>query len=205
MNRSMQERFVGTIVVVTLGIVLIPAWLDGPESPVARPRTGDLPGAVQSRTIRLDAEERRPVATPAPIVTVPAASTESPSARPVPPTSAAEEPLVPEAAAVLPPDRAGADEPDRPASEAASSPPPVVPAAAGWAVQVGSFTSTANAERLAASLESSGFPAFVSRHEQGGRTLLRVRAGPEPERSGARALAARLEKAGHKTQIVRQP
>lgn len=205
MNRSMQERFVGTIVVVALGIVLIPASLNGPESSAERPRTGDLPGAVQSRTIRLDAEERRPVAIPAPIVKAPESSTKSPAARPAPPTPAAEDPLAPEAAAVLPPDRAGADEPDLPAPEATSSPPRVVPAVAGWAVQVGSFTSTANAERLAASLESSGFPAFVSRHEQDGRTLLRVRAGPEPERSGARALAARLEKAGHKTQIVRQP
>lgn len=207
----MQERFVGTIVVVVLGIVLIPLWLDGPEVPAASSRAVDLPGAARSQTIRLDAEERRPVTAPAPAVpspTVLPVEEHPPVAAPAPaaPNPAvlpAGEPRPAEPTAAPTPRRAAVADP--PAEEPALKPAHAAPDAAGWAVQVGSFTRGENAERLATSLEAGGFAAFVSHHAQGGRTLSRVRVGPEPDRAQAEALATRLEQAGHKTQIVREP
>ncbi|MGH8494853.1 MAG: SPOR domain-containing protein [Gammaproteobacteria bacterium] len=193
MDRSMQERLAGTIVVVVLAIVLIPSWLDGPETPAARPRAADLPGATQSRIIRLDAEDRQPVASsPASVQPAAPATPAAPSA--VEPEAETQDAAAPRTVAAPPP-----------AEETPVLPAPGQPSAVGWAVQVGSFTNAAYAERLAGSLESNGFSAFVSRHEEGGRTLLRVRVGPATERPQAEALAARLEKAGHKTQIVRAP
>jgi len=184
----MQERLIGTIVVVVLGVLLIPLWLDGPDPPGAPPR--DLPDSIEvrSQTIQLDAEKPRPVVPPAPQgepAELPAES-DAPADTELP----AETGPVPQAVQL-------------PAVRADAAPKPAAPGS--WAVQVGSFTSTENARKLAAELEARGFPAFVSRHDDGGNRLSRVRVGPAADRADAEALAARLQKAGQSAQIVRQP
>ena len=182
----MQERLIGTIVVVVLGVLLIPLWLDGPDPP--GPVSRELPDStgVRSQTIELDAAQPRPVVPPAPAEsdTPPSAATEPPVETP----AGNEEPV-----------RAGAANPPAASADAEEKP------ASGWAVQVGSFTSVENARRLAADLAASGFPARVSSHDDGGQRLSRVRVGPVPDRADAEALAARLERAGQTAQIVRQP
>lgn len=187
----MQERLIGTIVVVVLGVLLIPLWLDGPDPPGPVPR--DLPDStgVRSQTIELDAAQPRPVVPPAPV------EAETPAA----------------AATELPPDPGSPSETGVPAPPMQAANPPAVradaalkpAAAAGWAVQVGSFTSVENARKLAADLTARGFPARVSTHDDGGARLSRVRVGPVADRADAEALAARLERAGQSAQIVRQP
>ena len=77
--------------------------------------------------------------------------------------------------------------------------------AAGWAVQVGSFASRENAERLMRELGRQGFEAFVAEGSSGGRKLYRVRIGPVAERAQADALAARLRKAGRSGAVVAHP
>jgi DedD protein len=191
MERSMQERLIGTIVVVVLGVLLIPLWLDGPDPPGPVPR--DLPDStgVRSQTIELDAAQPRPVVPPAPAEaeTPPAAATELP-----PDTGSPTETGVP-----VPPMQTA----NPPAARADAALKPA--AAVGWAVQVGSFTSVENARKLAADLAARGFPARVSSHDDGGTRLSRVRVGPVADRADAEALAARLERAGQSAQIVRQP
>ncbi len=88
--------------------------------------------------------------------------------------------------------------------EAAASTGPADPLSA-WAVQVGSFTSQDNAERLRDALKASGYRAFVTRVSDNGRTLYRVRVGPERERERAEALAERLKKDGQVTAVLRHP
>jgi DedD protein len=61
-----------------------------------------------------------------------------------------------------------------------------------WAVQVGSFASRDNADRLAERLVGSGFSAFIVQLEEGDRRLYRVRVGPEQDRRRAEVLAERL-------------
>jgi cell division septation protein DedD len=68
-------------------------------------------------------------------------------------------------------------------------------------VQLGSFASRANAERLAQQLRARGFQAGVSQGSSG-RRLFRVRAGSAPTRAAAEQLAAKLSAAGHKGEIV---
>lgn len=66
------------------------------------------------------------------------------------------------------------------------------PPESGYAVQVGSFTTRLNAERLAGELTESGFSAFIFDEAVGGRDIWRVRVGTVPERSQAEGLLQRL-------------
>jgi len=63
---------------------------------------------------------------------------------------------------------------------------------AGYAVQVGSFTTRLNAERLAGELTEAGFTAFIFDDEVGGRDIWRVRVGTVAERTQAETLLQRL-------------
>jgi DedD protein len=74
-----------------------------------------------------------------------------------------------------------------------------------WAVQLGSFSNQANADRLAADLRKQGFAAFLSQLQTESGSLHRVRIGPQKNREGAEAMAAKLNSAGHKGQVVTHP
>lgn len=63
----------------------------------------------------------------------------------------------------------------------------------GYAVQVGSFTSGENAERLESRLRSEGLSAFVLVEEVGSRSIWRVRVGTVSTREAAEALQLRLK------------
>src|SRR5580700_708180 len=74
-------------------------------------------------------------------------------------------------------------------------------AAGSWMVQLGSFASRANAERLARQVRAGGFKVSVSQ-ATAGRRLFRVRVGPAHDREEAMQLAAKLRAAGHSGSIV---
>jgi DedD protein len=76
----------------------------------------------------------------------------------------------------------------------------------GFAVQLGSFVSKENAERLVHEMSSKGFNAFVAPPIMtGGRELYRVRVGPTRDRASAEALAAQLRRMGQSGSIVPIP
>ncbi len=62
-----------------------------------------------------------------------------------------------------------------------------------FAVQVGAFTDSAAAERLAESLRGKGFRVTVSGSAEGGGSRWRVRVGPMETREAAERSAARLK------------
>jgi DedD protein len=74
----------------------------------------------------------------------------------------------------------------------------------GWWVQVGSFTSRANADRLVQRLKSQGFSALSVEGSQSGRKWYRVRVGPQQSHAAAQTVAARLHASGHSGSIVPQ-
>lgn len=78
---------------------------------------------------------------------------------------------------------------DLPAAEA-------TPDQSGFAVQVGSFASQANAERETERLRGLGFDAFRFSEDTAGREIWRVRVGPVDTRSAAASLQTRLRDEG---------
>lgn len=196
METAVKERLVGAVVLVGLFVALVPEMLSGPRREGAG-HSASTDGAVRTFTIDL-----------AP----PATSPEAEAAEPAGEGAETESP--PAAAAVEPsPPRPGASaatqpEPSPPTVVTArSDSPPAGPATVdtGWAVQLGSFASRENAERLAAEIRRGGYRAFVSRFEAGSRVRYRVRVGPEQDRSQAEALAQRLQRDGRQVSIVSHP
>ncbi len=71
-----------------------------------------------------------------------------------------------------------------------------------WMVQLGSFSAKDNAEKYAAKVKASGFPAMVSSFRSGGKTMYRVQVGPRDDRPSADRLVAQLKKSGHKGLVM---
>jgi len=74
-----------------------------------------------------------------------------------------------------------------------SASPAATADAEAWVVQLGSFANRKNAEDLHQRLRQKGYRAFVDQLQQGGRTVYRVRIGPEQQRTAAESLRDRLE------------
>jgi cell division septation protein DedD len=183
---------------VALGIIFIPWLLDGPaQAPRAVEKPLELPPASapgKSYAIPLDPAAGRPVqigeaeAEPEPQAAgAPEGMIQRPALEdPVPvPAREEEQPSQP---------------PPRPSpqpSQPTPAPATTTPAAESWAVQVGSFSQTDNAEALRRKLTGAGFEAFVSRVATDAGTMHRVRVGPVGDRAEADRLLVRLREAGH--------
>ena len=198
MDRALKERIIGAAVLVVFVVLVVPVFLDGPpESGEVVSERVPLPGQAaegETRTVVLERDRDEPV---------PAASAEPETRQPQPvKTSAAAQSESKEE-----PDPVPESEPEpAPARPAKQQAVPATDSATGmWAVQLGSFGSQENAERLAADLRKQGFAAFLSQLSTGSGQLHRVRIGPQKDRESAEAMAARLAKAGHRGQVVPHP
>jgi len=80
--------------------------------------------------------------------------------------------------------------------------PAAAPSKGGWSVQVGAFGSAATASKMVADLKGQGYRAYVSPISRGGKTLHRVRVGPEAARPDAAELAGRLKVKGLPATVV---
>ena len=202
MERALKERIIGAVVLVVFVVLVVPVFLDGPpeDGEIVSERVS-LPGQEdqKNQTVVLDRNRTQPV----PAATAPAAAPtrQEESARQEP---AQEEPVREEPAREEPkPDV----EPDKPVAEPAPKPAPQ-PAASTtgmWAVQLGSFSSKENAEKLAANLRKQGYAAFLSQLTTENGQLHRVRIGPQKDRESAEEMAKRLAKVGQKGQVVPHP
>jgi DedD protein len=195
MDRSLKERIIGAVVLVVFAVMIVPVFLDGPST-----KTGiitesvSLPGqngqTRKTQTIVLERDRTEPV---------PVSGN----------TSVADN-----KSAVI---HVKKDQPVA-ARSLGTGPVKSEPKAAGntklvqaisptgmWAVQLGSFSNQANADRLAADLRKQGFAAFLSQLQTESGPLHRVRIGPQKNREGAEAMAAKLNSAGHKGQVVTHP
>jgi DedD protein len=204
-----KERLTGAIILVALIVLLVPELLTGPIRMRSASATATTAAAIGGGSAAHGESPLRSYTmtlggAPAPVQQSPsAAPTQTPSTQPALPT---------------PSPQAG------PPETSAPSPPPPVPqdslqganppahqavqedrssaSATGWVVQLGSFASRQNAERLARSLERKGFRMSVSPAHGGSRVLWRVRAGPAHDHAGAVHLAARLRALGHRGELL---
>jgi DedD protein len=199
-----KERLTGAIILVALIVLLVPELLTGPVRSTARANTvasSSEEPPLRSYTIKL-ADEAHPHSAavhsgpeqPAPLATPPAPSAGAVTA---PPAAGEPSPTAPPPAATT----AGAAH----AAPAVSAAVPAETSAEGsgtYLVQLGSFASRANADRLARQVRTQGFPASVSQGTSG--HLYRVRVGPARDRAAASELAQQLRARGHSRAIVVQ-
>jgi DedD protein len=205
MDESLKARLIGAVVLVALAVLLIPELLSGRKSAEPVAEEGGGPRGTRTFTIELGQAPgqaaRGPMtsAVPAPTAT-PAVPVPAPVA-----TTVAEAPTEPPVASVaapaVSPEPETAPEPE-PRAEPPSPPAASVPAG-GWAVQVGAFGSPDTARKLVGDLNGAGYRAFVSPVNRGGKTLYRVRVGPEQDRAGAEQVAPRLKARGLPATVVR--
>jgi cell division septation protein DedD len=199
-----KERLTGAAILVALIVLLVPELLRGPVRPVAHPvAASDEAPPLRSYTIKLgDDAHTHGAATPAasgPQQPAPIPANTESSPQPAEPAPAA----VSETAAAKP---ATATPPVEHAASAQPAPVQVAPADAGATtgalmVQLGSFASRDNADRLAKQVKSQGFTVSVARGSTG-RHLYKVLVGPAHDRTAAVQLEARLHAAGHTGSIV---
>lgn len=210
MDRALKERIIGATVLVLIVVLIVPVFLDGPENDnEILSQTVPLPGqeGSENQTIVLHRDRDQPV---------PSANTNKPAPEAAPasdspdPEPEVNEPL-PEEPAAAQPAVAETQEVEAPAEspvqKAAAAPAPDEASSSTgmWAVQLGSFGSQENANKLAADLRKQNFTAFLSKLSTGTNELHRVRIGPQKDRESAEKVAEQLAKAGHKGQVVPHP
>lgn len=189
MEIGLKERLIGAVVLVVLGVIIIPFFIKSSPSPdstvtqaVSLP-AADSTAAQQQMSLPLNS-----TAAPA----LPAAATQAPAMAlaPAPAPAAASKPAAKAVVHAIP----------RAAAPAAA---PTSSASGKWTVQVGSYGSQANADKVVASLKQHGLHGSVSHFSKAGHTYYRVRVGSYAEHGDADKAAAAVAKAiGGKPQVV---
>jgi len=221
MEESLKARLIGAAVLVAIAVLLIPELLSGRKvaEPVAEQGAGTR--GTRSFTIELGGAQgdsaRLPTTSPQSSTGLPAASTpvaDLPRTDSEPAGVSAPQPEPLAAGEQAPPAEAGATTAQPPTTAGAVESPPVSaappprPAAAApapggaWAVQVGAFGSADTARKLVKDLAGAGYRAYVSPVVRGGKTLHRVRVGPEADKASAEQVAQRLKGRGLPATVV---
>lgn len=224
MDRRVKERLIGATILVALIVLIVPELLSGPKPPPAPSAAAGLPS---TRSVSVDLTTS--TATAEPDGAAPAASTAAsaaPAAAPGGETvggaaaggaaaagATAGAGAAPDAPALAPaPTHAptvttlGAQEPpplETPVSSPKSPVEKPVSREHGWAVQLGSFASKSNAEKLVRELRGrGGAPVYVSVTGTGPKARYRVRIGPLADRAAAEHAASKMRAAGHPATLV---
>jgi len=217
-ERRVKERLIGASILVVLIVLVVPELLSGPKpvpspaAPVATPES--------TRHVTVDLATSKPPAN-SDIDAAPGASTAS--ALPVPTLPVPTLPAPAQPASAPPESAAAAIEPESKPSSVASRGAPAVSTAvetkavspistagtakadaghAGWAVQLGSFATRANADNLVHQLKAQGFSVYVLSGGSGQSLRHRVRVGPLADRESAERTAAKLKSLGHASSLV---
>jgi len=171
------------------------------QAPVALPPVAEPMGASQGLAVPGEAAvSPAPAAQPSnKAAASPVTASPAPASAPAPASSAP---------AARPPAAAPAAMPHAapPPSETPRAAPAAAPVAASargsFVVQLGSFGSRENADRLVRDMTARGFTAFIAPITTNGRELYRVRVGPTRDRASAEALAVELKRLGQSGSIV---
>ena len=167
----MKQRLVGAIVLVALGVIFIPMFLEGPDRNVV-PELEPLPELM-------DTGPARPLESFPAADDVPAAPLTSVLSAPLPAEtgSVSEMPDIETVEESVPQPQPPVEAPQASAAE----PGPL----GSWVVQVGSFSSQKNALALRDKLRTEGFATQVEKVTVEGKVHYRVRVGPYLERTEA--------------------
>ncbi|TVO77715.1 SPOR domain-containing protein [Sedimenticola selenatireducens] len=183
MDEGLKRRLVGATVLVSLVVIFVPMLLDDdpvietgiyktniPPKPEREYSSRVIPSADEN--LATPPVERRPEIVP---LKRPAQSTvsEKPVTTPVPDVS--QDTVV-----------------EKPETDSPAVEPRV--GLTAWVVQVGSFSSRENAEKLVTQIREMKYAAFMEQADVDGKTLFRVKVGPEIDRKLAEKMLASLNK-----------
>jgi len=198
MERALKERIIGAIVLVVFVVLVVPIFLDGPptEGEIVSERVL-LPGqeGQETKVVVLDRERTEPIPVASSVEATSTPEAGQPGSDPV--THAVTKTAENQPSARVEQQQTPAPQPEVPKPAASTT--------GMWAVQLGSFSSKDNAEKLAADLRKQGYAAFLSQLKTTSGPLHRVRIGPQKDRASAEAMAARLLKVNHKGQVLPHP
>lgn len=212
MDDLMKQRAVGGVVLVALLVIFVPMFFDFgdkeptddmvaiPPKPEGEMQMAEIPLANLSDKRAADFVPPGDI-TPEQLIAEAADIDNALSNRDTPIDMEAlpqEGALIPKPVIKSEPAKLAPTKPDIAAKKAPDTKPqlagPANVGAKAWAVQVGSFTKKENAEKLRDRLLKSGYKAFVSKQASGGKTIVRVRIGPELQRANADQLRKKIEK-----------
>lgn len=198
MDIQLKERLVGAMVLVLAAVIFIPMLLDGPNRNRQVSQAVPLPAenGSERRTVRISLDPATPVSD----ATLRQRQTQEHQAAEPASVDLTESQQTADAAqpevAVRAPAQAVPPN-DEPAAKPARSVPAAktqTAAEAAWTVQVGSFSSSDNAEGLAGKLKQQGHAAFVSEFRDAKGMHYRVRVGGFADRDAAQVKADQLRK-----------
>jgi DedD protein len=221
MERRVKERLVGASILVVLIVLIVPELLSGPAT---APVGTKLPMSAPVRNVTVDLATAKP---PVPEPAMTPAPAPGPQAQGTPSTAAVSTEAgagetaaagatagagttadagtttgtgaVPGGAASSAPLESAVPAPTTAAHAAVSK---AAAADHGWVVQLGSFASRSNADKLARQVKGQGFSVFVLSSGSGAAARYRVRVGPLADRGAATQAAARLKTLGHVGSLV---
>jgi cell division septation protein DedD len=204
MDRRVKERLVGASILAVLIVLVVPELLSGPVPVPATSRLPvNAPEPVRNVTVDL-ATSKAPE--PPPALDAPAASTAAASSAGASgaATTTAANPSASAPPASSPP-AATASAPVeivQPTPTSLSTTAKAAIAGHTWAVQLGSFVSRENADKLARQLRAQGFGVYVLPGGSGSSLRYRVRIGPMPDRAAAAQSVAKLKSLGQVASLV---
>ena len=173
-----KQRIVGALIIVCLAVIFLPMLFDEPHQERKR-QTLEIPPEPEVPDVAVD-EPSEPAVKETVQGTVPA------------PNQGEEEPET-EAADIPMADGSSTEgQPEEPAASPEEQPDTSVLEGA-YLVQLGSFGSAENAERLRDRAREAGMDAYIESFERDGETLTRVFAGPFIDRSAAEDAKAELD------------
>lgn len=196
LRRQARQRFIGAGVLVLIAVIALPFVLDSKPRPVSPNMTIDIPKSIPPEP-QLAPPQAMPVVAsqPTPETPAPAASA----------TAAAQEPA-PTATTTAPAPTAAPATPTKPddGTRAAALLDGQAPAAAGYAIQAGSYTDKAKLQEVEAKLDKAGLAHYTqSAISKNGTHHTRVRLGPFATQQEANAAAIKVNKLGIKTIVIK--
>ena len=175
MQQRLKERLVGASVLVFIAVIFIPMILDGsidsdaitetniPERPqelLSATKLAPITDIIKIRTPAAPEQDKNSVAQEAEI-------------------------MLPVANETAQFDNTVSTKKEQQASEVLTTSKQKSVGLSAWVVQLGSFSTKVNADKLKLKLQKADFPAFVKSLKTGDKIVYRVRVGPELLRSDA--------------------
>ncbi len=194
MNQHLKQRLVGATVLVVLGIIVLPMILDKPVSLESEPEVTNI--ELPYSTVEKKPERTQII--PEEVI----ARYERPEDKQAPPTTQQEE-----KPAMVNQDKEKISSPEiKPVISPKvqpEKPPEKTKGSKQWVVQMGSFSSKENADRLVQRLKAQKFLAYFEGVDSNGRVVYRVRVGPFDTKSKTEEMKQKLDqKENLKTLIV---